>query len=151
MTERIRESREQDVKNNLPERERVPLREQARNKLTVRNADSNYSYRIVNDVDDRIERYKLAGWEIAPENIGFGDTGKNQSLGSGSRINVGGGIMAVLMRTRKENYDADMLSLRKHNDSIEQNILRTKDREDGLDGEIESSVHSKKVRRHKTY
>lgn len=151
MTDRVRESKDQEIENTLPERKRVPLREQARNKLTVRNPDKNYVYRIVNDTDDNVERRKLAGWEIAPESVGFGDMGKNQSLGSGSRINVGGGITAILMRTRKEYVEEDQAYAQRERDNVERNILRTKNREDGLEGEIESAAHSRKVYRNKQY
>lgn len=148
MNDRVRESREQLLEKERPKR--VPLRDQARNKLTVSNRDPNYEYRIVNDVDDRVARYKRAGWEIAPETVGFGDEEKNTSLGSGSRIPVGGGITGVLLRIRKEWYDEDV---RKFNDDIDEReraLLRSKNREDGLEGEIENKVHSRKVIKRKT-
>lgn len=155
MTERLRESRDQEIKNSLPERKRIPLREQNRNKLTVPNADPNYAYRIVNDTDDRVERYKRAGWELAPEQIGFGDTGNNQAVGAGSRISVGGGVTGVLMRIRKEWYDEDMADLRKENAESVRSVLRKKNREDGLEtfeeDDMNQSSHSRKVTRRKVY
>ena len=136
--DRVRDSREQQLKTAHPER--VPLHEQARNKLTVANKDPNYEYRIVNDIEDRLARFKNAGWELAPETVGFGDEANNNSLGTGSRVSVGGGVTGVLMRQRKEHYDADMAAQQREVDRLERTMFKGKDRDDGLEGEIEVKV-----------
>lgn len=138
--DRIRESREQKLEASRPQR--VPLREQQRNKLTVRNQDPNFMYYIVNDTGDKVARMKLAGWEIAPETIGFGDTGSNQSLGTGSRIDVGGGTTGVLMRIRREYYEEDRAAEEAERKAQERIMLRSKHRDDGLEGDIQHEVRT---------
>ena len=127
---------------NRPEAKRpkrVPMHEQKRDRLTVQGRDPAYHYRIVNDVDDRIERLKLAGYEIAEEKVGIGDVGvenNNISLGSGARMHVGKGVNAVLMKIRKEYYDADQKAKQREIDLKEQSIKRKLNSgEDGTYGE----------------
>lgn len=141
--ERVRESREQQLAVEHPER--VPMHEQARNRLTVANKDPNYVYRIVNDIEDRLAKFKLGGWELAPEAVGFGDTKDNNSLGTGSRVSVGGGVVGVLMRIRKEYYEEDMNAQAAEVDRLERTMLKGKNRDDGLEGEI--VVESRKGRK----
>jgi len=133
--ERVRDTRDQQLRAANPER--IPMHEQARNKLTVANKDPNYEYRIVNDIEDRVARFKRAGWELAPEAVGFGDEGVNNSLGTGTRMPVGGGVIGVLMRIRKEFYEADMAAQAAEVTRLERTMLKGKNREDGLEGEIE--------------
>lgn len=141
---RMRESRDQILESERPKR--VPLREQLRNLLTVANRDPGYHYRIVNDTEDRVARFKMAGYELAPENIGFGDTNKNDSLGTGSRISVGGGITGVLMRIRKEYYEEDQKAEQDDIDDMEREMLRNKNRTDGLEGELTVSTRKSSLR-----
>jgi len=136
--DRVRESRDQQLAATHPQR--VPLRDQMRNKLTVPNRDPNYEYYIANDDGDNIARLKRAGWEIAPETIGFGDTNENTSLGSGSRVSVGGGVTGVLLRIRKEFYQEDRAAEEAERVRLERTMLSNKNRNDGLEGEIEVEV-----------
>ena len=135
MTTAIEDNR---PKNKRPKR--VPMHEQKRDRLTVVGRDPNYHYRFVNDVDDRIERLKLGGYEIAPEKVGIGDDSvenTNISLGAGTRMHVGKGVKAVLMRIPKELYDADQ-KVKQHEINLkEADILRkSNNREDGSYGEV---------------
>lgn len=87
---------------------RVPVN--ARGRLTVHNKDSNFEYRIVNDVDDRIELFKQNGWEIVPaKDVRVGDARVEAAkpTGSGSEISVGKGVKATVMRIPKEFYAED--------------------------------------------
>jgi hypothetical protein len=83
---------------------RTPLSQ--RNRLAVKNQEAGYSYRIVNDVDDRVSRFQEAGWEVAPkEHVGaVGDkrVDNTSSLGSAATFSVGKGTQAVVMRIREE-------------------------------------------------
>lgn len=85
-----------------------------KDRLTVHNKDSNYEYRIVNDVRDRVEIFKANGWEVVPAaDIKIGDARVEQtsSVGSASRISVGlvgeQSGHAVVMRIPKEWYKED--------------------------------------------
>jgi hypothetical protein len=92
---------------------RIPLA--ARNRLNVRDQDPNYVYRIVNanleSDPDRVLALQDAGYEIVPKAIA-GEVGDKRvdntsALGSVREISVGGGTKAILMRQRKEDYQAD--------------------------------------------
>lgn len=77
-----------------------------RNRLEVKDRDPNYHYRIVNDVDDRVDRLQEIGYELAPkERVGaVGDkrVDSASSLGSVAHFSVGMGVKAVVMRIPKE-------------------------------------------------
>lgn len=93
-----------------------------RNILTIKGKDPNYTYRIVNDVDDRIAQFKEAGYEIVPdESVSVGDKRVNSSssLGSGKQLAVGQGTKAFVMRQRKEWYEEDQTRKLAHNAEIE--------------------------------
>lgn len=81
-----------------------------RNRLTVKGKDPNYVYRVVNDVDDRVNELIEIGYEIdTSEDIRVGDgrINDNSRLGKVRQISVGGGIKGILMRIPKEWYDED--------------------------------------------
>jgi len=93
-----------------------------RNILTIKGKDPAYTYRIVNDVDDRIAQFKEAGYEIVPdESVSVGDKRVNSSssLGSGKQLAVGQGTKAFVMRQRKEWYEEDQARKLAHNAEIE--------------------------------
>ena len=89
---------------------RVPVG--TRNVLRVVHQDPDYSYRFVNDTEDKIEIYKEGGWEVVQDKDKVGDpkVGESSQLSSAVTKAVGNGITAVLMRIRKEWYDADILA-----------------------------------------
>lgn len=120
---------------------RIPMHEQKRDRLTVVGADPAFHYRIVNDVDDRIERLKIAGYSLAEEKVGIGDFGvenNNISLGSGARMHVGKGVKAVLMKIPKELYLEDQKAKQREVDRKEASIKRKNNSgEDGTYGEVE--------------
>lgn len=93
-----------------------------RNILTIKGKDPNYTYRIVNDVDDRIAQFKEAGYEIvSDESVSVGDKRVNSSssMGSGKQLSVGQGTKAFVMRQRKEWYEEDQARKLAHNAEIE--------------------------------
>lgn len=77
-----------------------------RNRLSLSEQDPNYHYRIVNDVDDRIERLQEIGYELAPKErvgaVGNKRVDDGSSLGSVAHFSVGQGTRAVVMRIPKE-------------------------------------------------
>lgn len=93
-----------------------------RNVLTVRGKDPNYVYRIVNDVDDRVQQFKEAGYElVAEDSVTVGDKRVNaaSSMASHKQLAVGGGTKAVVMRIKREWYDEDQLAKQSHVAEIE--------------------------------
>lgn len=85
--------------------ERIPLHRQ-----NIIQADTRPGYvrRLVNDQDDRIERFQRAGWTpVEGEQVGDSHAGDPSSVGSATTKSVGGGMKAILMEIPKELYDAD--------------------------------------------
>jgi len=103
-----------------------------RNILTVKGKDPSYVYRIVNDIDDRIEQYKEAGYEIAAAKaVSVGDKRVNAATpeGSGKQLSVGQGTKAYVMRIPKTWYDEDQAAKLSQVAAVEQAT-----REKALDG-----------------
>lgn len=97
---------------------RTPLT--VRNRLTVKDRDPNYQYRIVNVKDDRVEQFKEQGYEIVEDaQVGDKRLDAPSSLGSSSEISVGQGMKAVLMRIPKEWYQDDQNAKQAQIDELE--------------------------------
>ena len=131
-----RENRDEALKTMRPKR--VPLHEQRRNRLTFTNQDPNYVYRVVNDIDERIEQFKLAGYEVVEHKVKVGDTAVvdgNVSIGSGARVHVGSGRNAVLMRVPRDIYEEDQAK-KQREITLKENLLirKRKSSEAGADG-----------------
>lgn len=100
---------------------RTPLA--MRNKLTVKNVDPNYQYRIVNDVEDRVEIFKERGYEIVTDaQVGDSRVDKPSSLGSTTEISVGQNVKAVVMRIPKEWYQEDQTIKQAQIDALESSM-----------------------------
>lgn len=97
-----------------------------RNRLDVKDQDPNYHYRIINDVDDRIEAAKRAGYEVVENPGKVSDARVDVPSGVGSStISVGGGIKGVVMRIPKEWYKEDQALKQTNILDIENKIART--------------------------
>ena len=94
-----------------------------RNRLSVRDQEPGFVYRIVNDVDDRVHLMQEQGYEIV-SNTKVGDKRVDlpPSAGSASVVSVGQGTKAVVMRQRKEFYDEDQAAKASLVDSTEQTM-----------------------------
>lgn len=106
-----------------------------RNRLTVANKDPDYVYRIVNDVEDRVEYMKSIGYEVCPaEDVKIGDARVDvgSTVGSAASISVGQGVRAVAMRIPKEWYDEDQANKQAEVDRTEQAMKQ----QDGLYGSV---------------
>ena len=111
---------------------RVPLA--GRNRLSLRNKDDKYVYRIVNDLDDRVDRLKQQGYEIDPDNnVGDKRVDNPSSLGSVSTVSVGQGVKAVVMRQLREYYDEDQQTKAEQINAIE-DTMKKKDADYGSFG-----------------
>jgi hypothetical protein len=84
---------------------RVPLHRQ---NIISASTKEGYVRRMVNDTDDRIERFKKAGWTpVEGEQIGDPHAADPSSIGSMSTKSVGAGMKAVLMEIPEEHYNED--------------------------------------------
>lgn len=91
-----------------------------RNRLTVKDRDPNYHYRIVNVVDDRVDQFKEQGYElVADAQVGDKRVDTATSMSSTTEISVGGGMKAVLMRIPKEWYQEDQAAKQAQIDELE--------------------------------
>lgn len=81
-----------------------------RNVLTAEGKEPGYTYRFVNDSEDRVQEFLERGYEIVQSNkVKVGDKRVDQATpeGSVSRHSVGGGVKAILMRQKDEYYKED--------------------------------------------
>ncbi len=119
-------------KQNSPEASARPRRSPlaTRNRLSIKNRDPNYVYRIVNDVDSRIEDLQEQGYEIVPQDqvgpVGDKRVDNTSAPGSSSYFSVGQGVKAVVMRQRKEWYDEDQAIKQQRVDESEQTMKSPK-------------------------
>ena len=91
-----------------------------RNRLSVKDTDPNFHYRIVNVKDDRVEQFKEQGYEIVADTpVGDKRVDAPSSLGSSAEISVGQGMKAVLMRIPKEWYQDDQAAKQAQIDELE--------------------------------
>lgn len=81
-----------------------------RGPLSVRGKESGYQYRIVNDIEGRVEQFQEVGYElVADKDVSIGDkrVDKASPIGSVKQFHVGGGVKGVLMRQSDANYAED--------------------------------------------
>lgn len=94
-----------------------------RNRLSVRNKEDGFFYRIVNDTEDRIERMKEIGYEVCTAEqtgmIGDKRVDNASSVGSASHFSVGQGTKAVVMRIPNEWHQEDNSTKQQEVDKLE--------------------------------
>lgn len=90
---------------------RIPVSGEARNILTITNADPNFVYRWVNDTVDRISKFLQAGYEFVIDphmEVGDGtDPSDPRSIGAAVTRHGGNGTTLFLMRITREWYEQD--------------------------------------------
>lgn len=112
-----------ELKSRPPEGRPVRTPITKRNRLTVKNTDPNYHYRIVNSVDDRVEQFLEQGYEIDPQSqVGDKQVDVPSPLGSAKQISVGGGTRAVVMRIPKEYFKEDQAAKQAEVDALEDSM-----------------------------
>lgn len=106
--------------------QRAPLGK--RNRLSIKNKEAGYIYRIVNDIDDRVDQLKGIGYEVCTtEQVGaVGDkrVDTTSSLGTAAHFSVGQGRKAVVMRIPEEWYKEDQAAKQAQIDTVEATMKR---------------------------
>lgn len=112
-----------------------------RNRLNVRGQEPGYVYRIVNDVDDRVQTFQEIGYEVVTDkSVSIGDKriANPTQEGSPVTVSVGQGINGILMRQKKEWYDEDQAAKQKRVDDLESSMYRDKN-DEGFYGKLKIS------------
>lgn len=103
-----------------------------RNRLTVRGKEPGYVYRVVNDIDDRIQTFQEMGYEIVTDSgvtVGDKRVAKATQEGSPIQISVGQGTKAFVMRQRQDWYDEDQTKKQQSIDELESSMKRDAEKE----------------------
>ena len=123
----------------LPKKKRIPLSGADRNVLTVQRKQPGFVYRFVNNVSDRIQRFRDAGYEPVThdESGSIGDARVDSSVGTSSIVEkgVGLGTKAILMKIPEEFYKEDQQAKVNQVEQLEASMKReaTRDRYGKLD------------------
>ena len=96
---------EKPVSTTRPKR--TPLG--ARNRLSFGKQDPNFSYRVINDQEDRLQQAQEAGYQFVESDEPLGDKRVAEGGKVDSRVSkpVGNGVRGFLMRIPKEYYEED--------------------------------------------
>ena len=105
---------------------RTPIN--GRNVLTVTGKEPGYTYRVVNDVGDRIQQFLDAGYELVDGSaVKVGDRRINNASAEGSKaqVSVGKtGEKAFVMRIKDEWYKEDQQAKAAEVERLEQSITK---------------------------
>jgi hypothetical protein len=117
--------------------ERIPVSGH-RNIMTVHDQDPAFVYRWVNDVEDRIEIFKLGGWKLVEDKHQVGD----RSVNSGTQLdkvvtkNVGAGRTSYLMKIEREFYEEDQAAKERAIAEKERSMLASERNAEGRYGSV---------------
>ena len=99
-------ARELATKSPSGRARRTPLT--VRNRLSLKERDPNYQYRIVNDVDGRVDQFLEMGWEVVKDaKVGDKRVENTTGVGSVPTVSLGQGLKGIVLKKKKEDYDAD--------------------------------------------
>jgi hypothetical protein len=101
-----------------------------RSRLSVRGKDPEYVYRIVNDIDDRIQTFQEMGYEIViDDTVSVGDkrVANPTKEGSPVKVSVGQGVQAYVMRQKREWFEEDQKLKQAQVDELENSMKRNPD------------------------
>jgi len=113
--------------NSKVERPRRTSINGTRNRLNVRGKEPGYVYRIVNDIDDRIQTFQEMGYEIVTDKeVSVGDkrVANPTQEGSPIQVSVGQGIQAYVMRQKEEWYKDDQAKKQEQVNELEASMKR---------------------------
>jgi hypothetical protein len=124
------ESTSKDVRPNRSKPVRTPLG--TRNRLTFKNLDPDYSYRVISDKDDRLKRAQDGGYEFVESADSLGDQMAAEATKLGKNVSkpVGHGVTGYLMRIPKSLYDEDQTAKQKQVNATEQTMKPNKSKEE---------------------
>lgn len=111
-----------------------------RNRLRIKNMDPNFVYRIVNDVEDRVEIMKDLGYEVvSADEVKVNDRRADigAAIGTASTLALGQGMRGVVMRMPKEWYEDAQKEKMADVSRLEQTLKPKKS--DGMYGSVEFS------------
>lgn len=134
------EDGEMDTSVRTDRPKRIPLN--TRNVLSA-PAKKGFVRRFVNDVEDRVQRFQDAGYEVVQGNIQVGDpkAGEDKPVGSPVSKSVGLGTKAVLMEIPQDWYDEDQKArqdaIAAQEQSMNRNIGKTPVDDSGQYGNVE--------------
>lgn len=109
-----------------------------RNRLTVRGQEDGFVYRIVNDIDDRVQSLQEIGYEIVTDSkvtVGDKRIANPTQEGSPIKVSVGQGVQAYVMRQKKEFFDEDQKAKNAQHDELEAQMKRDANK-DGFYGKL---------------
>lgn len=98
-----------------------------RQKLNVRGKDPEYYYRVVNDIDDRVQDFIERGYEVVTDSsvqIGDKRVANPSQEGTPAKVSVGNGVKAYVMRIKKEWHDEDKAEHNAQLDEMEKQLHR---------------------------
>lgn len=98
-----------------------------RNKLNVRGQEPGYVYRIVNDIEDRVQSLQEMGYEIVTDKgvtVGDKRIANPTQEGSPVKVSVGQGVQGYVMRQKQEWFDEDQKAKNARNDELEAQMKR---------------------------
>ena len=82
----------------------------ARLRTEIRNKEAGFKYRLVNDIDDRVQDFIDRGYEIVTDtNVSVGDkrVANPSAEGSPIKVSVGNGVQGYVMRIKEEWWKED--------------------------------------------
>jgi ribosomal protein L14 len=95
----------------------------------------------VNDTDDRIQTFQEMGYELVTDtNVSVGDkrVASPSKEGTPSKVSVGQGVQAYVMRQKQEFYDEDQKTKQVQVNELESSMKQSAKNE-GFYGEIRTS------------
>lgn len=132
---------EVDGEETNVKRKRIPLRE--RNVLTIEDKykREDFTYRWVNDTENRIQMFREAGWEPVLDTeqvieIGDDSVGRESRKGTIVKKSVNEKMDTVLMRLPKDIYDEEQAIKQRELDKSEKAMKRDEQNKEGRYGEI---------------
>jgi hypothetical protein len=124
---------------NVKRPTRTPLG--ARSRLAVKGREPGFHYRIVNDVEGRIQDFIDAGYEVVSDDgvtVGDKRIANPTQEGSPVKVHVGGGNQAYLMRIKDEWYSEDQSAKQAQINELEDG-MKAKAKENSFYGDIKIS------------
>lgn len=124
---------------NVKRPTRIPLG--TRSRLAVKGREPGFHYRIVNDVEGRIQDFIDAGYEVVSDDgvtVGDKRIANPTQEGSPVKIHVGGGNQAYLMRIKDEWKAEDDAAKQAQINDLEES-MKAKAKENSFYGDIKIS------------